>query len=126
MIDDLVRAKAHISLKKLANDFAAHYGGVLSFEPVRFKGLRAILRFDDYPLFKAAIAATTQYKACFAEHFHYLPGEFEGYIYLYDAAEYQKIQEKLNEEKNSIESWWQRYHAADEATKRKMSCGEIK
>ena len=35
------------------------------------------------------------------------------------------VDAKLKEEADRLEDWWQRYHVADEETRRLMACGAI-
>ena len=41
------------------------------------------------------------------------------------AADYEDLKKQEDEEKRANEAWWERYHAADDETKRKMACGAI-
>lgn len=52
-------------------------------------------------------------------------GEFEGYIYAMDEAQWREMKQKQEEERNRLEDWWQRYHIADSETRRLMACGAI-
>lgn len=52
-------------------------------------------------------------------------GVFEGVVYAMDANEKAELDRKLTEERNRLEDWWQRYHVADEETRRLMACGAI-
>lgn len=52
-------------------------------------------------------------------------GVFEGVVYAMDANEKEELDRKLTEEWNRLEDWWQRYHVADDETRRLMACGAI-
>lgn len=52
-------------------------------------------------------------------------GFFEGRVYAMDAADHAELERLSAEESARIEDWWQRYHVADEETRRLMACGAI-
>lgn len=52
-------------------------------------------------------------------------GEFEGYVYAMDEAQWREMKRKQEDERNRLEDWWQRYHIADSETRRLMACGAI-
>ena len=52
-------------------------------------------------------------------------GVFEGSVYAMDAADHAELVRLMNEEAARLEDWWQRYHVADEETRRLMACGAI-
>lgn len=52
-------------------------------------------------------------------------GVVEGRVYAMDSADHAELERLMNEESARIEDWWQRYHAADEETRRLMACGAI-
>ena len=52
-------------------------------------------------------------------------GYFEGRVYAMDAADNAELERLLAEESAHIEDWWQRYHVADDETRRLMACGAI-
>ena len=52
-------------------------------------------------------------------------GVFEGSVYAMDAADHAELKRLMNEGSARLEDWWQRYHVADEETRRLMACGAI-
>ena len=52
-------------------------------------------------------------------------GVFEGVVYAMDAADKAELDRICNEERARVEDWWQRYHVADDETRRLMACGAI-
>lgn len=52
-------------------------------------------------------------------------GGFYGWITVMDEDKREDLDAKLKEEADRLEDWWQRYHVADEETRRLMACGAI-
>ena len=52
-------------------------------------------------------------------------GEFEAYLYIMSREDYIQLQARNKAEQDKIEKWWQRYHIADDETRRLMACGTI-
>ena len=52
-------------------------------------------------------------------------GFFEGCVYVMETKDYTEYTSKMDEKMAQIEDWWQRYHVADEETRRLMACGAI-
>lgn len=52
-------------------------------------------------------------------------GVFEGVVYAMEASAKEELDKELLAEKNRLEDWWQRYHVADEETRRLMACGAL-
>lgn len=52
-------------------------------------------------------------------------GFYEGAIWIMERSRYEQYSQKMEEKQAYLEDWWQRYHVADEETRRLMACGNI-
>ena len=52
-------------------------------------------------------------------------GYFEGAVWVQDVSEYEAYTARMAARNAYLEDWWQRYHVADDATRRLMACGAI-
>ena len=64
-------------------------------------------------------------KGIVCEHWSCSEGIFEGRVYAMDSGEQEELERQSTAEMAAVEDWWQRYHAADEETRRLMACGAL-
>ena len=52
-------------------------------------------------------------------------GVFEGYVWVMDSESAVAYKERMDRKFTELDRWWQRYHEADEHTRRLMACGAV-
>lgn len=105
---------------------AKRNGLCLKWQPLKFGFKRAVIECDSFEEFGAAKAIAGKIKdATIDSWLCAAGGVFEGYVYVMNSGNKEKLDEMLSAENRRIEDWWQRYHAADEETRRLMACGAI-
>lgn len=92
---------------------------------MKFGFKRAVIPCDCPVMYRAVIALTEKMKNVSVETWACYVEPFEGYVYLMDAADKAELDRLSKEEQARVEDWWQRYHVADEETKRLMACGKL-
>lgn len=95
------------------------------YQHMTFGALRGVLMFDCSEKLQAHFSRLSKNKNFHIESKSHHDFYYEGYIYVMDAAEYQKWHEQQEAETAKNEAWWRRFHAADEVTRAKMARGEI-
>ena len=100
-------------------------GFSVTWQKLRFGFERAVIECKSEVEFSLAYEIGKRIRNTKQESWIYRQGEFEGYIYLMDRTDSEQLHMMMRQEQESVENWWQRYHAADPLTKRKMACGEI-
>lgn len=101
-------------------------GFELKWQPLRFGFKRARIRCGSFEEMSAIeYILSTMSGIAVDRWFCSDGGAFEGAVYVMVADEKAKLDKQLAEEWNRVEDWWQRYHTADEETRRLMACGTI-
>lgn len=96
------------------------------WQPLRFGFERAAVVCNSWHQHQAVAELARKLKGVAVRTWTCNLGEFEGYVYLMDAKDEDELYRLLTEEARRNEDWWQRYHAADQETKRLMARGDIK
>ncbi len=86
---------------------------------------RAVFDCDSYEEMYAVETIFGRMKGIVCEHWSCSEGIFEGRVYAMDSGEQEELERQSTAEMAAVEDWWQRYHAADEETRRLMACGAL-
>lgn len=102
------------------------HGLSVMWQQLKFGFKRAAFDCNSYEEMYAVENILERMDGVFVHRWHCADGGFfEGRVYAMDAADHAELERLFNEESARIENWWQRYHAADEETRRLMACGAI-
>lgn len=57
----------------------------------------------------------------------FFPGVHDsiGVVKVHDGKAYSETRKQIDAEMKAVENWWQRYHNADDETKKLMACGKV-
>ena len=101
------------------------YGMSYRLRPLRFGFERIEIECDSYAILDGLRSELRKIKGAAVDSACHFMGQFSGRITVLDADDEEELDALLKEERDRIEEWWQRYHAADEETRRLMACGAI-
>lgn len=102
------------------------HGLSVVWQQLKFGFKRAAFDCDSYEEMYAVENILERMDGVFVHRWHCADGGFfEGRVYAMDAADHAELERLSSEESTRIEDWWQRYHVADEETRRLMACGAI-
>ena len=105
---------------------AARRGLSFSWQPLKYGYQRAVFSCDSFEAFVRIRSLMERMKDASVETWKCDDGNvFEGYVYVMDAAERRTLQAISDAEAAKRNEWWQRYHAADDSTRRLMASGKI-
>lgn len=98
----------------------------LVWQDMTFGHRRACISCGSRDEFRFALALARKLKGVWTDcWFCSDGGVFESYVYVMDADKHRRFQDEVKREQDRVEDWWQRYHVADEDTRRLMACGAI-
>lgn len=112
-------------IKEKVQAFSTKHNCPVTWRDLRFGYRRAEFCFSDYQSYEKARSAAGRLRNVHTESFCHHVGQFEGWLYLMDSADYADLMASLTDEQVRVEAWWQRYHSADPETRRLMACGRI-
>ena len=101
------------------------YGLAYRMQPLKFGYERAEIEFDNYALQEGVREKLHRIRGVSVDSAAHFRGQFRGRLTVMDKQDAEELAEKLRKEQARIEDWWQRYHVADEETRRRMACGAI-
>ena len=97
----------------------------VQWQPLRFGYKRAKIPCHSWAEYTAVEAALRRNKSLHVDDWVCFDGEFEAYLYVMPLEDYTQLKAKSKVEQDKQEDWWQRYHAANDETRRLMACGAI-
>ena len=103
----------------------SQYAYSMQWQAVTFGYNRAVIACDNLDDFQIVLHQVQRLKGAHVETWTAYDGVFEGYVYIMDADDHIAWQAANAEQMARVEAWWQRYHDADEETRRLMACGAI-
>lgn len=105
---------------------AKKYSLALKWQQLKYGFSRAVIDCGSYEeMYAVEKLLTSKANAACDRWSCNLGGVFEGVVYAMDAADKAELDRICNEERARVEDWWQRYHVADDETRRLMACGAI-
>lgn len=105
--------------------FAKKHNLALEWQDMKFGYRRASIPCESDLEFHTVQGLVQKMKNVKVEIWACYEGQFEGYVYAMDEAEWLEMSQKQEEEMGRLEDWWQRYHNADGEARRLMACGAI-
>ena len=104
---------------------AKKYGLNVKWQQLKYGFKRAAFTCGSYEEMYAIESLFTRMKDVVCEQWCCSLGEFDGRVYVMDAADHEELENQCAAERMRVEDWWERYHDADEETRRLMACGVI-
>lgn len=105
---------------------AKQYGLIPKWQQLKYGFKRAVFDCDSFDEMHAIEKIVQRMGDVHCDRWYCAAGGvFEGCVYAMDAADYAELSRLMDEESARLEDWWQRYHVADEETRRLMACGAI-
>lgn len=102
------------------------FGLTARWQQLKYGFKRAVIDCGSYEEMYAVEKVLKGMDGVFIHRWHCSEGGyFEGHVYAMDAADNAELERLSAEASARIEDWWQRYHVADEETRRLMACGAI-
>lgn len=101
------------------------YGIGYRLRPLKFGFERMEIDCESYAILTGLGDEIKGIRGVSVESNAHFDGEFTGVLCVMDASANTKLRALLKEEQDRVEDWWQRYHVADEDTRRLMACGAI-
>lgn len=108
-------------MRKFANENNTEF----QWQQLKFGYKRAKIPCYSREEYKELERALKRNKALRVDRWACFDGEFESYLYIMPMEDYCQLQAQNKAEQDKLEKWWQRYHIADEETRRLMACGAI-
>lgn len=108
-------------MRKFANENNTKF----QWQQLKFGYKRAKIPCYSWEEYKELERALKRNKTLRVDRWTCFNGEFEAYLYIMPREDYIQLQAQNKTEQDKIEKWWQRYHVADEETRRLMACGAI-
>ena len=105
--------------------FARENNVEVQWQQLKFGYKRAKISCYSWEEYKELEGTLKRIKSLSVEHWVCFDGEFEAYLYVMPLEDYTQLKAKSKVEQDKLEDWWQRYHAANDETRRLMACGEI-
>lgn len=99
------------TFERKVKTFCTRNGLSCKWEPLAYNGCRAEIRTTDWYHHRAILEAARRLKSICVRDWHCgLGGVWEGYVYLQDAADAERIDAIIKEEIQRHDNWWQVYH----------------
>ena len=105
--------------------FARENNVEVQWQQLKFGYKRAKIPCCSWEEYKELERTLKRIKSLSVEHWVNFQGEFEAYLYIMPLEDYSQLKGKVKAENDKLENWWQRYHAANDETRRLMACGAI-
>lgn len=108
------------------NRFAQKHGLTVHWQALKFGYHRAVLICSDAGTYlRAKTQALRLRDVSCTFRCRSWNGGFEGILNIMDSCDADALDKLLEAEQTQTEDWWQRYHDADEETRKAMACGKI-
>lgn len=111
--------------RKRIESFCRRRGYNIQWQDLKFGFQRAILTFDNSISYTKAQTEVCKIPETHFNFKSFYEGKFEGRICLMYKPDFETLDFKLKAEAAANQDWWQRYHDADEETRRLMASGKI-
>lgn len=115
-----------MNFEKRLKLFAEKNGLQIRFHEMKYGAVRAVIYCSTPDELGATFSTLNKVRGMSVEFKSIHDGEYEGRVYVMERSEKERIDAECAAEMKRLKDWWQRYHEADEETRKLMASGKIK